>query len=125
MEVVEGVPLTRFCREENLSLAERLALFTLVCHGVQHAHQKGVIHRDLKPANVLVAPIDGEPAPKIIDFGIAVGGLPGAQGTITDAASADRAGTVVYMSPEQLSPRTRDLDTRSDVYSLASCSTKC
>jgi len=118
MEVVEGVPLTRFCQDEKLSSAERLALFTRVCHGVQHAHQKGVIHRDLKPANVLVRRIDGEPAPKIIDFGIAVGGLPGAQGMVADAASADRAGTVVYMSPEQLSPRTRDLDTRSDVYSL-------
>ena len=118
MEVVEGVPLTRFCREEKLRLDERLALFTRVCHGVQHAHQKGVIHRDLKPANVLVRRVDGVPAPKIIDFGIAVGGVPGAQGTVADAAGADRAGTVVYMSPEQLSPRTRDLDTRSDVYSL-------
>ena len=118
MEVVEGVPLTRFCRDEKLNLGERLAVFTRVCHGVQHAHQKGVIHRDLKPANVLVRRIDGAAAPKIIDFGIAVGGVPGAQGTIADAAGADRAGTVVYMSPEQLSPRTRDLDTRSDVYSL-------
>ncbi|HSS07831.1 MAG TPA: tetratricopeptide repeat-containing protein kinase family protein, partial [Rhodanobacteraceae bacterium] len=61
---------------------------------------------------------DGAPAPKIIDFGIAVGGAPGAQGAVADAATVERAGTVVYMSPEQLSPRTRDLDTRSDVYSL-------
>jgi serine/threonine protein kinase len=118
MEVVEGEPLTRFCREQKLSLGERLALFTRVCHGVQHAHQKGVIHRDLKPANVLVRRVDGAPAPKIIDFGIAIGGTPGAEGTIADAAAVDRAGTAVYMSPEQLSPRARDLDTRSDVYSL-------
>ena len=118
MELVEGVPLTRFCRQEKLSLAERLALFTRVCNGVQHAHQKGVIHRDLKPANVLVRRVDGVPAPKIIDFGIAVGGAPGAQGAVADTVALERAGTAIYMSPEQLSPRTRDLDTRSDVYSL-------
>jgi non-specific serine/threonine protein kinase/serine/threonine-protein kinase len=117
MERVEGVPLTRFCREERLNLDQRLALFIRICHGVQHAHQKGVIHRDLKPANVLVRRIDGVPAPKIIDFGIAVGGI-GAQATENDTSAVDYAGTGVYMSPEQLSPRARDLDTRSDVYSL-------
>jgi len=116
MELVEGVPLTRFCREERLGLDERLALFARVCHGVQHAHQKGVIHRDLKPANVLVRRVDGIPSPKIIDFGIAIGGA-GTNAAIADA-SMERAGTAVYMSPEQLSPRARDLDTRSDVYSL-------
>jgi non-specific serine/threonine protein kinase/serine/threonine-protein kinase len=118
MEVVEGVPLTRFCRDEKLDRAERLALFTRVCHGVQHAHQKGVIHRDLKPANVLVRRVDGAPSPKIIDFGIAVGGATGADGAVASADNVERAGTMIYMSPEQLSPRTRDLDTRSDVYSL-------
>ena len=118
MEVVEGVPLTRFCHDEKLGRGERLALFTRVCHGVQHAHQKGVIHRDLKPANVLVRRIDGEPSPKIIDFGIAVGGATGAEGAVASADNVERAGTMIYMSPEQLSPRTRDLDTRSDVYSL-------
>lgn len=118
MELVEGMPLTRFCREQKLSLDERLALFARVCHGVQHAHQKGVIHRDLKPANVLVRRVDGVPAPKIIDFGIAIGGSGGAQGAVAEASSLERAGTAIYMSPEQLSPRARDLDTRSDVYSL-------
>ena len=118
MEVVEGAPLTTFCRDEKLGLRDRLALFTRVCHGVQHAHQKGVIHRDLKPANVLVRRIDGAPSPKIIDFGIAIGGMPNAEGAVASAGNVERAGTMVYMSPEQLSPRTRDLDTRSDVYSL-------
>src|SRR4029077_20029145 len=69
-------------------------------------------------ANVLVRRIDGAPAPKIIDFGIAVGGTPGGEGAVASAENVERAGTMVYMSPEQLSPRTRDLDTRSDVYSL-------
>ncbi|MGN6518211.1 MAG: serine/threonine protein kinase, partial [Dokdonella sp.] len=74
MEVVEGVPITRFCRDQQLDRDARLALFARVCHGVQHAHQKGIIHRDLKPANVLVRRVDGTPMPKIIDFGIAIGG---------------------------------------------------
>ena len=116
MEVVEGSPITRFCRDEKLRQGARLALFARVCHGVQHAHQKGIIHRDLKPANVLVRRVDGEPSPKIIDFGIAIGG--NADGSAVETAATDRAGTAVYMSPEQSGRRYRDLDTRSDVYSL-------
>src|SRR5215213_9815316 len=71
MELVHGIPITRYCDEAQLSLPERLALFVPVCQAVQHAHQKGVIHRDLKPSNVLVAPYDGNPVPKVIDFGVA------------------------------------------------------
>ncbi len=113
MELVDGVPLTQFCEDEQLDLDRRLKLFERICHGVQHAHQKGVIHRDLKPANVLVQKIDGVPAPKIIDFGIAIGG-DGDRGPTAQAT--DAAGTVVYMSPEQSA--NGNIDTRSDVYSL-------
>ena len=98
MEVVEGRPLTQFCSDAGLSLDQRLALFVRICHGVQHAHQKGIIHRDLKPANVLVRDVDGQPMPKIIDFGIAIGGDAGADIAV-DSATADRGGTAVYMSP--------------------------
>src|SRR5262249_37266498 len=55
MELVEGVPITRFCDERRLTPRQRLELFVPVCCAVQHAHQKGVIHRDLKPSNVVVA----------------------------------------------------------------------
>src|SRR4051812_18372379 len=69
MELVRGVPITRYCDEQNLPTRQRLELFTLVCHAVQHAHQKGIIHRDLKPANILVTLHDGVAVPKVIDFG--------------------------------------------------------
>src|SRR5438552_4111656 len=71
MDLVKGVPITRYCDEHRLTPRQRLELFIPVCAAVQHAHQKGVIHRDLKPSNVLVAQYDGRPVPKVIDFGVA------------------------------------------------------
>src|SRR5215211_3105840 len=71
MELVKGVPITKYCDDHKLTPRERLELFLPVCQAVQHAHQKGVIHRDLKSSNVLVALYDGKPVPKVIDFGVA------------------------------------------------------
>src|SRR5205814_3773455 len=71
MDLVKGIPITEFCDHHQLPTEKRLRLFMQVCAAVQHAHQKGVIHRDLKPSNVLVTLHDGEPAPKVIDFGVA------------------------------------------------------
>jgi eukaryotic-like serine/threonine-protein kinase len=71
MELVKGVPITRYCDEQQLPTRQRLELFAAICRAVQHAHQKGVIHRDLKPTNVLVAAYDGLHVPKVIDFGVA------------------------------------------------------
>jgi non-specific serine/threonine protein kinase/serine/threonine-protein kinase len=71
MEYVPGLPITEYCDEKRLSPGERLLIFTKVCEGVQHAHQKAIIHRDLKPTNILVVEVDGKPVPRIIDFGLA------------------------------------------------------
>jgi serine/threonine protein kinase len=71
MELVKGVPITKYCDEHHLTPRDRLELFVPVCQAVQHAHQKGIIHRDLKPSNVMVCLYDGKPVPKIIDFGVA------------------------------------------------------
>src|SRR5262245_3312608 len=61
MELVKGVPITRFCDERRLTPRQRLELFVPVCQAIQHAHQKGIIHRDIKPSNVLVALYDDKP----------------------------------------------------------------
>ncbi|MBI3407251.1 MAG: tetratricopeptide repeat protein [Planctomycetes bacterium] len=71
MELVKGVPITKYCDEHHLTPKQRLELFIPVCQAVQHAHQKGIIHRDLKPNNVLVAEYDDKPVAKVIDFGVA------------------------------------------------------
>jgi serine/threonine protein kinase/Flp pilus assembly protein TadD len=118
MELVKGAPITRYCDEHRLTPRERLELFADVCRAVQHAHQKGIIHRDLKPSNVLVAPYDGRPVVKVIDFGVAKA----AGQRLTDRTLFTEFGAVVgtleYMSPEQAELNNQDIDTRSDIYSL-------
>jgi serine/threonine protein kinase/WD40 repeat protein len=118
MELVRGIPINRFCDEENLPTARRLELFMQVCHAIQHAHQKGIIHRDIKPSNILVTRHDDIAVPIVIDFGIAKA----TQGPLTDqtlfTAFEQFMGTPAYMSPEQSELNALDVDARSDVYSL-------
>ena len=117
MELVRGVPITQYCDERDLAMADRLQLFIQVCGAVQHAHQKGIIHRDIKPTNVLVTEHEGAPHPKVIDFGIAKATHPAA-GDAVLTAMGHVIGTPSYMSPEQAGLDDLDVDTRSDVYSL-------
>jgi WD40 repeat protein/tRNA A-37 threonylcarbamoyl transferase component Bud32 len=118
MELVKGIPITRYCDQEKLDTAERLDLFIKVCHAIQHAHQKGIIHRDIKPSNILVTLHDGVPVPKVIDFGIAKA----TQQELTEKTVYTQfqqfIGTPAYMSPEQAEMSGLDIDTRSDIYSL-------
>jgi serine/threonine protein kinase/tetratricopeptide (TPR) repeat protein len=118
MEYVEGVPITQYCDDARLSIPQRLELFVPVCQAVQHAHTKGIIHRDLKPSNVLVALYDGEPVPKVIDFGVAKATGPNPAERTTLTRDGQLVGTPQYMSPEQAVLSGLDVDTRSDVYAL-------
>jgi eukaryotic-like serine/threonine-protein kinase len=118
MERVDGVPITDYCDGQRLGLRARARLFVQVCRAVQHAHQKGVIHRDLKPSNVLVTVPDDEPVCKVIDFGIARAVEPTAQDATRLTQLGMSPGTPAYMSPEQVDAGGRDIDTRSDIYSL-------
>src|SRR6266571_4828372 len=118
MELVRGIPITDYCDQTKLSTTERLELFIKVCRAIQHAHQKGIIHRDLKPSNVLVTLHDGEPVPKVIDFGVAKAlGQKLTQKTLFTRFE-QMIGTPAYMSPEQAALSGLDIDTRSDIYSL-------
>jgi tetratricopeptide (TPR) repeat protein len=118
MELVKGQPIAKYCDEKRLGVRERLELFGDVCRAVQHAHQKGIIHRDLKPSNVLVAPYDGKPVVKVIDFGVAKAtGQRLTDKTLFTGFGA-LVGTTEYMSPEQAEVNNQDIDTRSDIYSL-------
>lgn len=115
MELVEGLSLGRYAEDRRLSKRQRLELLVKLCEAVHHAHQKGVIHRDLKPGNILV---DGHGQPKILDFGIALAtdaDLPVAR---SDGVRNQLAGTVPYMSLEQVRGDPRELDIRTDVYAL-------
>ena len=118
MDLVKGVPITQFCRENHLTLPQRLQLFTQVCSGIQHAHQKGIIHRDIKPSNVLVTMNGDQPTPKVIDFGVSKAITQQLTEKTMFTAFGQIIGTPQYMSPEQAGLDSTDVDTRSDVYSL-------
>src|SRR5262249_55509609 len=101
MELVKGIPITKYCDQEHLTPKARLELFTPVCQAVQHAHQKGIIHRDLKPSNVLVALYDGRPVPKVIDFGVAKATAQRLTERSMFTEVGQIIGTLEYMAPEQ------------------------
>ncbi len=118
MELAIGLPITKYCDHHCLTVKERLQLFKQVCQGVQHAHEKGLIHRDLNPCNIIIVEKDGQPVPKIIDFGIAKS----LQGHLTGKTVLTQRqifiGTPDYMSPEQFTRTSSHLDARTDIYSM-------
>jgi len=110
MEHIAGQPITAYCNQRRLGVADRLRLFQTVCETVHYAHQRLVIHLDIKPANILVT---ASGAPKLLDFGIA---------RLLDPTAAPgdttvwRPFTPDYSSPEQIRGETATV--ASDIYSL-------
>src|SRR5262245_9848566 len=112
MEFVDGQDLGKLIRAKGkLPEHEALPIFQDILRGLAFAHSKGVIHRDVKPSNVL---IDSQGRARIMDFGIAI--LAGA-GEKRVTATGAAVGSPWYMSPEQIQ-RPRELDLRTDIYSL-------
>lgn len=118
MELVEGRPLSKLIEPGGVSLDRFLELALPLTDAVAAAHARGIIHRDLKPLNIM---IDESGTVKILDFGLARILLPlprviGHDEGSTATVDTDFAGTITYMSPEQL--RSRPLDHRTDIFSL-------
>lgn len=113
MPFISGRPVDEYARDAALPVPELLSLFARICDAVQTAHLRGVMHRDLKPGNILV---DDDGAPHVLDFGLA-------RYTSSEDAppgltrTGQFVGSLPYSSPEQAEGR-RDLDLRTDVYSL-------
>lgn len=113
MEYIEGEVLNRAA--EHLGLRQKLRLLTRICEAIEHAHQKGIVHRDLKPGNILV---DRAGNPRVLDFGVARLTDSDIQTVTLKTDIGQLRGTVQYMSPEQASGDSSEVDTRSDVYAL-------
>ena len=118
MEHVAGIPITKYCDKNRLTIPERLQLFTQVCQAIHHAHQKGIIHRDIKASNVLVAVEEGKPVPKVIDFGVAKATNQRLTDKTLYTQLGSSIGTPEYMSPEQAESSGLDVDKTTDIYSL-------
>ncbi len=112
MELLEGLPFSKWCARKGVTLPQKLAVLRDVALAVDHAHEKGVLHRDLKPENILV---DAGGKPSVMDFGLAK--VIGADTGISITSDGFSVGTPAYMSPEQ-ARGLKNVDGRTDVYSL-------
>jgi serine/threonine protein kinase len=119
MELLDGMPLDRYLKQNGkLSPSLAVPILRLVGRALDAAHASGIAHRDLKPENIfLTFDDDGQPFPKLLDFGIAklmgeASGGPNQAKTKTGTPM----GTPYYMSPEQC--RGKDVDHRTDIYSF-------
>jgi formylglycine-generating enzyme required for sulfatase activity/tRNA A-37 threonylcarbamoyl transferase component Bud32 len=111
MELVKGRPLSAILAEGRASREELIGILEQAARGVAAAHEKEIVHRDLKPANILVSD-SGEP--KVGDFGLAHL----SEGATVLTKTGSTLGTPLYMSPEQVEGRSKDITARTDVYAL-------
>ena len=123
MDYLEGINLATLLQEEgSLPESRAVPIFIQACSALAHAHSKGVVHRDIKPANIMLIEYEGQPDYlQIVDFGIAKLMQPDGAEQLTHTGEV--FGSPLYMSPEQC--RGKDLDARSDIYSLGCVLYRC
>jgi eukaryotic-like serine/threonine-protein kinase len=121
MDFVSGIPLYNILKEERTITVDRaVVLFSQVCDGLYHAHQRGVIHRDLKPANIMVVKKEHEPeSVRIVDLGVAKIVATSEEEAEAITRTGEVCGSPIYLSPEQCVYQ--ELDPRTDIYSLGVC----
>ena len=115
MEYIEGVSITEYCKKNNLSVNEKLKLFTDACEAVQFAHSNFIVHRDLKPDNVIVTPTG---TVKVLDFGIAklIDNEVLTEEEVIQTTDGHRFLSLNYAAPEQI---TLDpVSAATDVYTM-------
>jgi serine/threonine protein kinase len=115
MQYVDGCSLRALITPEGMEFWRAANIIRQIGRALSTAHDRGILHRDLKPENIMVQTLgDGEEQVKIIDFGVAK-----VKNSVVSATSVGyrTAGTIAYMSPEQLSAG--PVSTASDVYCFA------
>ena len=115
MELVRGETLQAQVRPGGMPLDELLDLAIPLTEGLVAAHRQSIVHRDLKPNNIM---IDEQGYLKILDFGLSRIASDSPDSSMNLTKSQEVLGTPLYMSPEQV--RGATVDTRSDLFSLAS-----
>jgi eukaryotic-like serine/threonine-protein kinase len=110
-QLVSGRPLWWYRDHHQMDAMTVARIIRNLADALDHSHHMGVVHRDIKPGNVL---IDDQGRPRLIDFGLA------RRADFESDLTREGAivGTPAYMSPEQALGRSRQVDERSDVYSL-------
>jgi serine/threonine protein kinase len=120
MEYLDGETLGEWIRSQRLTLKLTLRFAMEIAQALHEAHESGVVHRDLKPENVMLVRRGGEPAVKLVDFGLVRG--VGARAVGLTAAGAF-LGTPAYMAPEQI--QRAAVDSRTDLYSFGAVLFEC
>jgi ABC-type transport system substrate-binding protein len=118
MPVVEGTNLRWFQRDGTLTLGDVIDIGIQLAEALEYSHTRGVSHRDIKPENIMVVRDDSRLRVRIMDFGLARGA---AESRITKTGTI--AGTLSYMSPEQVAAS--GIDYRTDIYSLGTVLYEC